>query len=176
MARRRRAFRVWEQLCVLTANNGCCIYCGGPSEEMDHVIPFSDGGADALSNLVPACRDCNRKKGGRTPADWYISMDLRLRWGGKGTPQKGAIYKDSSLRDLYLSIHEEVLTLLDDLDAVAAEIADQRRWSWFLWSCSWNYPRGWLDVGFYRTLSMEKIEAAKAAGWPDARPTHLRDA
>lgn len=174
MARSRRPFRVWEQLCVLTANNGRCVYCGDPSEEMDHVIPFSDGGADALSNLVPACRACNRQKRNRNPAEWFVSSDLRLRWSGNGTPQKGAISRDSSLRDLYLSVHAEVLTLLDDLDVVAAEIADEKRWSWFLWSCSWEYPRGFPDVAFYRKWSMEKIEAAKAAGWPDARPAHLR--
>ncbi|WP_417159192.1 HNH endonuclease [Streptomyces gilvifuscus] len=32
------------------------MYCGGASGTMDHVIPFPDGGADDMSNLVPACQ------------------------------------------------------------------------------------------------------------------------
>lgn len=139
---------------------------------MDHVIPFADGGADDLSNLVPACHDCNQEKSGRTPVDWYISSNLRVRWFGKGTPQGGANGRNESLRDVYMSAHREALELLDHLDRVAAEIADKKRWKWFLWSCPWEYP-GLLSTDFYRHWSAQRIEAAKAAGWPDARPAHL---
>ena len=33
----------------------------------DHVTPLHQGGKNTWSNLVTACRDCNARKGGRTP-------------------------------------------------------------------------------------------------------------
>ncbi|MDQ7990919.1 MAG: HNH endonuclease [Candidatus Dactylopiibacterium sp.] len=48
-----------------------CAYCGagGPSQKLtrDHVLPLSQGGADAWMNVVTACRHCNQRKGGNTP-------------------------------------------------------------------------------------------------------------
>ncbi|MER7743345.1 HNH endonuclease signature motif containing protein [Streptomyces sp. NPDC096538] len=173
MNRKRRRFRIWEWLCVLTANDGRCVYCNGPSQTMDHVISFADGGADDLCNLVPVCRACNRSKGGKTPVEWLISMDLRTRWHGGGTAQQCDV-RGISLRDMYLSVHAEVLELLDDLDRVAAEIADPKRRSWFVWATYWNYPDPEHGPSFFRLLFAERIEKAKTAGWPDRRPSSLR--
>lgn len=53
---------------VLAKNGGRCVYCGDPADTIDHVIPKSKGGTDDLDNLVPACRDCNSRKGNRL--DW----------------------------------------------------------------------------------------------------------
>lgn len=171
-SRRRRQHRVWVWLCVLEANDGCCVYCGGASETMDHVIPFSDGGADDMSNLAPACHRCNRQKGDKTPAELYIGWDLRHRWSGNGTAQKSD-FGGKSLRDMYLSVHEGVLGLLDDLDTVAAEIADPKRRSWFLRETPGNYPYD-LGVDWYRACYAEKVAKAKAEGWPDMTPEWLR--
>ena len=48
-----------------------CAYCGGsyPASqlEMEHVIPRSHGGRSVWQNLVSACRQCNQRKGNRTP-------------------------------------------------------------------------------------------------------------
>jgi 5-methylcytosine-specific restriction endonuclease McrA len=48
-----------------------CMYCGhefsGHSLTRDHVIPISRGGKDRWSNVVAACRQCNTRKGNRTP-------------------------------------------------------------------------------------------------------------
>jgi 5-methylcytosine-specific restriction endonuclease McrA len=48
-----------------------CMYCGEPSADgsltRDHVMPLSRGGADIWANVVAACKDCNTRKGGRTP-------------------------------------------------------------------------------------------------------------
>jgi hypothetical protein len=48
-----------------------CAYCGGsyPASqlEMEHVIPRSLGGRSIWQNLVSACRQCNQRKGNRTP-------------------------------------------------------------------------------------------------------------
>ena len=32
-----------------------CIYCGKPSESIDHILPRSQGGLSTTENCVPAC-------------------------------------------------------------------------------------------------------------------------
>ncbi len=48
-----------------------CMYCGehfAISElSRDHVTPLSQGGRDAWTNVITACRRCNNHKAGRTP-------------------------------------------------------------------------------------------------------------
>lgn len=54
---------------VLDRDRFRCHYCGRrPPEvqlEIDHVLPISRGGATTMTNLVSACKDCNRGKRGR---------------------------------------------------------------------------------------------------------------
>lgn len=55
----------WAELraFVFKRDGYICRYCGsGPPLECDHVHPFSRGGATDETNLVTACRPCNRKK------------------------------------------------------------------------------------------------------------------
>ncbi|WP_229776528.1 HNH endonuclease [Deinococcus ruber] len=48
-----------------------CIYCGATENlSLDHVVPWSRGGADTFENLVTACRSCNSSKNARTPVEW----------------------------------------------------------------------------------------------------------
>ena len=54
-----------------------CQYCGGPAENIDHVVPKSQGGLHTWENVVASCRRCNSKKGGRTPRQ--ASLRLRRR-------------------------------------------------------------------------------------------------
>lgn len=46
-----------------------CFYCGIREKiyrlTIDHVVPRSRGGTDALANLVLACEPCNKAKGSR---------------------------------------------------------------------------------------------------------------
>jgi 5-methylcytosine-specific restriction endonuclease McrA len=54
---------------VLRRDGYACQYCGvlTPRPTLDHVVPRRLGGRTTWTNLVTACRDCNQRKGGRTP-------------------------------------------------------------------------------------------------------------
>ncbi len=43
-----------------------CVYCRGPAETIDHVLPRSRGGPHTWENVVTACARCNHRKGDRT--------------------------------------------------------------------------------------------------------------
>ena len=48
-----------------------CIYCGKPSESIDHVLPRSRGGISVTENCVPSCLSCNGDKSDLDAFDWY---------------------------------------------------------------------------------------------------------
>ncbi len=54
-----------------------CVYCRGPADTLDHVLPRSRGGPHAWDNVVAACARCNHHKGDRTPAEmgWRLSAN-----------------------------------------------------------------------------------------------------
>lgn len=49
-----------------------CTYCGTAegSFDVDHIIPRSRGGSNAVDNLCVACVRCNRRKNARTREEW----------------------------------------------------------------------------------------------------------
>ncbi len=64
-----------------------CQYCEVvfPASELtlDHVVPRVAGGKTSWTNVVAACRPCNRSKGGRTPEQAGMSLPrppTRPRW------------------------------------------------------------------------------------------------
>ena len=61
---------------VKFASRGCC-YCGREEKlTLDHLVPVSRGGSDAIVNIVWACQSCNSSKGGRDLLVWYDSRGL----------------------------------------------------------------------------------------------------
>ena len=48
-----------------------CIYCGKPSESIDHIHPRAHGGLSVTQNCVPACLSCNGRKSDAEVFDWY---------------------------------------------------------------------------------------------------------
>lgn len=42
-------------------NGERCIYCDGPFQEIDHMIPVGLGGHHVISNVAPSCVPCNRQ-------------------------------------------------------------------------------------------------------------------
>jgi 5-methylcytosine-specific restriction endonuclease McrA len=58
---------------IYARDDHSCQYCGKvqPTAELtfDHVVPVAQGGRKDWENIVTCCVACNRKKGGRTPAE-----------------------------------------------------------------------------------------------------------
>ncbi len=64
-----------------------CQYCdsifGSKELTLDHVLPVSKGGQKSWTNIVTACRDCNQKKGNKTPREAempLIAKPAEPRW------------------------------------------------------------------------------------------------
>ncbi|MFO8101677.1 MAG: HNH endonuclease [Dehalococcoidia bacterium] len=56
---------------VFSRDNYTCQYCGKQSNDLtlDHVVPRYRGGEHSWHNVVSACKNCNQRKAGRTPAE-----------------------------------------------------------------------------------------------------------
>jgi len=58
---------------IYARDDHSCQYCGDvfPTAELtfDHVVPVAQGGRKDWENIVSCCISCNRRKGGRTPAE-----------------------------------------------------------------------------------------------------------
>ena len=63
------ASEIWKEIRrrIFARDDYTCRYCGkrGGALECDHVIPVVAGGDSDDSNLVTACRPCNRSKGAK---------------------------------------------------------------------------------------------------------------
>lgn len=54
---------------VLERDHRRCIYCAGPGNTVEHILPRSRGGQNTWTNLAACCGPCNNRKGDRTPAE-----------------------------------------------------------------------------------------------------------
>lgn len=48
---------------ILYRDSAVCYLCGGPADEVDHVIPRRWGGTEESRNLRACCGPCNKRKG-----------------------------------------------------------------------------------------------------------------
>lgn len=66
------AYAPFERELLFKRDRYICGYCGGHFRsqdlEVEHIVPECQGGPTSWENLCSACSGCNRKKGGRTPA------------------------------------------------------------------------------------------------------------
>jgi 5-methylcytosine-specific restriction endonuclease McrA len=86
VARRRWALNNNPQLrqAIRDRDGNDCRYCGmkvnwsdrkgSRGGTYDHVVPVSQGGSDDLSNIVVSCRDCNLRKGPRSPEQAQMNL------------------------------------------------------------------------------------------------------
>lgn len=55
-----------------------CAYCGRKGRmTVDHVVPLSRGGRNAVGNVLPACRQCNSSKHARFLSEWRLDRHRR---------------------------------------------------------------------------------------------------
>jgi 5-methylcytosine-specific restriction endonuclease McrA len=61
---------------IFRRDNYTCQYCGRKMTHLtiDHIMPRHRGGRHSWQNLVSACPPCNRRKGGRTPAEAGMAL------------------------------------------------------------------------------------------------------
>jgi 5-methylcytosine-specific restriction endonuclease McrA len=62
---------------ILRRDDYTCQYCGtsDPPLTVDHIMPKSRGGKTNWTNVVVACKNCNLRKGNRTP----VENDMKLK-------------------------------------------------------------------------------------------------
>ncbi|MFD7530467.1 HNH endonuclease [Streptomyces sp. NPDC059849] len=155
MGRKRTKFDTWYRLMILMANEGRCVYCDCvKSEVIDHVIPFTLGGADSWENLVPACRECNLQKGDRSVLTWIADRVSRGGWysnkvvalGSRPHDKQGLEWINGQIDYTFQNVHAI-------LSGAYEEIADPQRKDWFfegfwmLGKTSWSLTMGriWVE-------------------------------
>ncbi|QCX74928.1 HNH endonuclease [Streptomyces sp. YIM 121038] len=163
--RRRRYFPLWEELTVVTAHDGRCVYCLAPSEVKDHVIPYKRGGDDDPRNLAPACVACNLAKGDRTPLEFAaLSLNPGV-WGPGGHPGRGR------LRDEMDELRRRYEVWVERIECTQLEILNPRRRSWFQYDLGSTYfntktpPTIRVRAAIYRAFYPRHIAQAAATDW-----------
>lgn len=54
-----------------------CQECGCTEEpQVDHIVPFAEGGSHDMENLQVLCRQCNRQKGDSVPLTTSTVLNL----------------------------------------------------------------------------------------------------
>lgn len=60
---------------VLSA--GACAYCGSGEElQVDHIYPYSKGGAHSIENFQPLCKACNYAKRDKTEEEYFTFIGI----------------------------------------------------------------------------------------------------
>ncbi len=100
---------------IFARDGNRCQYCGKkfPTSELslDHVVPRARGGRATWTNIVCACTDCNKRKGGKTPEE----AGLRL------------------IRKPFVPKHSPIITLKLGSDKYSS-------WKQFLDHAYWSVP------------------------------------
>lgn len=92
---------------IFHRDNHTCQYCSRQFNKthltLDHVVPVVQGGRKCWENIVTACKPCNQRKGGRTPAQANMQLIRKPRqpawlpgasisFGFNKTPERWRIY------------------------------------------------------------------------------------
>lgn len=95
-----------------------CAYCGTQDGGLviDHILPQSRGGSDAITNLVLACQPCNTTKGNRTPEE----AAMPIQYGAVPVPYKleqAGPYIIQTKALLCTKLHSYQMSVIDDVEA-----------------------------------------------------------
>ncbi len=134
--------RLGEALKVLGQNpegDLVCVYCDRPAETWDHLVALVQAGemsgyGHTLSNLVPACRDCNSRRGNKEWRSWLrgsradcearISrIESYVQFSGSAMRSTEDLKRVAPQQmERYAAIRHQVLDLLREADKLANEI------------------------------------------------------
>lgn len=117
-----------------------CSYCGHPAATWDHIRSITkksafSGYGHRLGNLLPCCRTCNEKKGGR---DWLEFLQAKVPDPEMLAERRGLIEQciarydirdetphASKAYDDYQELRAGVIRMLNEADRLAAVIRDE---------------------------------------------------
>ena len=116
-----------------------CVYCDRPAETWDHLVALVRAGemsgyGHTLGNLVPACRDCNSKRGNRDWRAWLKDsrtdgderikrIDAYVAFSGQALRSREDLKRVApGQMDRYAAVRSRVLELLKEADTLAGEI------------------------------------------------------
>jgi hypothetical protein len=100
---------------VEVGQRGVCVYCGDPSDTIDHLIPLCasrvgrKNGAKMRTGYGPianACRDCNSNLGTR----WFDSLWERMEWAHTRLEKqaKGILWSEAEVKKLDFTLRTHV--------------------------------------------------------------------
>jgi hypothetical protein len=113
-----------------------CVYCGEPEQEIDHLNGLVEatrytGNGQVIGNLVPACGDCNGRKGKKAWKKWAvdegISPDQIKRIEDYQSLAPPAV-SEERLKELYpdlMAAYEKLRILCQDVFSAADHLADE---------------------------------------------------
>lgn len=90
---RHKTIKAHLRLSAWQKTNGLCWYCGTlvlVGIGIDHIIPRSKGGSDAIENLVPCCKKCNDLKSNRTLEEFRRVSACRVKF----TPEQQVLLEE----------------------------------------------------------------------------------
>lgn len=96
----RKQFSVAARSKIYSKTNGCCGICGEfvpfDSFTVDHIIPISKGGSNAMDNLQCSCLVCNQIKQDILPEDLFnkISAIISYQLKVDGKVEVNGLLKD----------------------------------------------------------------------------------
>jgi hypothetical protein len=183
---------------VHSKTGGKCFYCEVTLEydwEMDHYIPVSKGGKNAIENLVPACRTCNQTKKDTLPHE-FVSPCRRVgenqASGKETTSRRQDDGPSTSVFDLQSSESkkenldragltdaappEAWVLVIQAFDAARAEIFGEENSRLFPPGDDRAFAERFLaagaDIAFLKALFLERMVKRKRAG--EDAPSGLR--
>lgn len=119
-----------------------CSYCGGPADQLDHIVARAMDGDDSFENLTATCAECNQSKGSRPLLAFLLHHNRPLTVGQQIKRGFGRRMRQRRL-ELGLTQSDLALTLDADLMAISR------------WERGASGPRGESAVRIAQALGVD---------------------